>query len=166
MRGGVRVLSTELTCRGFAFAVLEGTENLVEWGGRRVSGDVSVFLGKLQVLIASYRPDALVFEEPAGSRRDSHGKEWLAWGEQYAADHDLGHYAVGRAELAAQFSETCGRRYPVAMQVGRLFPELAHQLPAPRRPWQSEAPALSTFIAVARGYAALRRLEREAKKTG
>lgn len=164
MRGGVRVLSIELTRRGFAFAVLEGSEDLIEWGGRRVVGDVSLFLGRLQQLVASYRPDALVLEEPAGSRRDERGREWLAWGEQFAADHELDHRVVGRTDLALHFPQTGGRRHPLAVQVGRLFPELAHRLPSPRRPWQSESPTMGVFIAVARGCAALKTLERGTSK--
>jgi len=160
MRGGVRVLSIELTRRGFAFAVLESSENLIEWGGRRVSGDVSVFLAKVKRLVALYRPDVLVVEEPAGSRRSAPGQERLAWGEQYAADHGIAHRSVGQRDLAKGFPGTNGRRHPVAVQVSRLFPELARRLPPPRRPWQSEALVMGIFLAVARGHAALRDIPR------
>jgi len=159
MRGGVRVLSIELTRRGFAFAVLESSENLIEWGGRRVTGDLSHFLAKVETLVGVYRPDVLVVEEPAGSRRNSRGQERLAWMEQYAADHGIRHRAVSRQDLANGFPDSDGRRHPVAIRVSRLFPELAQRLPPPRRPWHSEAPAMGVFIAVARGHAALRNPE-------
>ncbi len=36
----MRVVSIELAATGFAFAVLEGPERLIDWGGREVQGDV------------------------------------------------------------------------------------------------------------------------------
>src|SRR5690606_21024759 len=89
MRGGVRVLSVEVTGKGFSFAVLESTERLIDWGGREVRGDVSVFLEKLGRLIDRYRPDVIVLEEPAGSRKGARARERIVWAEQYAADEGL-----------------------------------------------------------------------------
>ncbi len=158
----MRVLAIELTPRGFAFAILEGSERLVDWGGRRVSGDTSIFLTKLEALVGRYRPDALVVEEPAGSGRDRRGREWLAWAEEYAADHSLRRYAVTRLTLQSHFTASGQTKHAIAQAVARLFPEIAGRLPAPRRPWQSEPPGLGIFIATARGWVVLRELEQRA----
>lgn len=157
----MRVLALELTARGFAFAVLEGSERFVDWGGREVRADtgVSVFLAKIRSLVNRYRPDALIVEEPAGSRRDRRSREWLAWAEQFASEHALGHYAVTNADVQRQFSVAGRSRYAIALGVARLFPELGRHLPERRGWWHTEPLVIGRFIAAARGWAALRDLE-------
>lgn len=162
MRRGLRVLSVEVTGKGFSFAVLEGTERLVDWGGREVAGDVSLFIGKLGKLIDRYRPDTLVLEEPAGSRKGTHVRERIVWADQYAADIGLARRAMRRDSPLLYFSETRLSKHELAVEVARQFPELAPRVPKPRKPWQSEARSIPVFVAVARGCAAVAEWERSA----
>ena len=162
MRGELRAIAIEITGRGFAFAVLEGPERLVDWGGREVKGDVSLFLAKLERLIERYRPDLLVLEEPAGSRRGGRAKEWLAWAEELAAKREVRSVAVSRDQLGARYAALGASKHEIATGIALQFPELAPYLPKPRRPWQSEPASLGVFIAVARGLSVLRRGDRAA----
>jgi hypothetical protein len=152
---GVRVLSVEVTSKGFAFAVLEGPERLVDWGGRDVHGDVSVFLKRLGGVVERYRPDTFVLEEPAGSRKGPRARDKLAWAEQYAVDCGLKTRAVGRRELAAYAPGAGCHKHDLAIAVARQFSELASNVPGPRKPWESETRAIAVFVAVARGCTAM-----------
>jgi hypothetical protein len=155
MRGGLRALSVEVTSKGFSFAVLEGTERLVDWGGHEVRGEIPAFLAKLGKVIDRYRPDVVVLEEPAGSRRGEKVRERLVWVEQYACDIGLSCRSVGRGVLLSYAPGAERRKHELAVTVARQFPELAGRLPRPRKPWQSEARAMATFVAVARACVAL-----------
>ena len=158
MGGLIRVLAIEPTRHGFQFAVLESGERLVEWGGRRVSGEVSVFLGKLSELMHRYRPDVLALEEPAGSSKGPRIVEALAWAEQLFADHELARCVLTDRKLWAHFSRRRASRQEIAALVAPLFPELGEP-PAPRRPWETESQRVSLFMAVARGVAAASAME-------
>ena len=159
MRRVDRIVAIELMSPGFAFAVLEGPERLIDWGGREVQGDVSVFLDKLGQLLDRYRPDALVLEEPAGSRRGNRGREWLAWAEELASDRRLSIHAVGPEEFRWRVPLIRKNRHAVATAVARQFPQLRPALPSQRKPWEAEPARIAVFVAIARAFAAFARSE-------
>ena len=148
----LRLLSIEVTPKGFAFAILE-REQLVDWGGREVSGDVSVFLHKLDALVRQYRPDVIVLEEPADSRRSRRSIEWLAWAEELAQKREIEARTLTWESLQHVFAIVGTTRYEIACAIAEQFPELAPDLPPQRQPWQHESPRLGVFIAVARALA-------------
>ena len=151
MRAVLRVLAIEVTHRGFSFAVLEGSERLIECGNRSAPRDTSVFLAKLTATVDRYRPDVLALEEPAGSKKGRVVRDHLAWAEQFAVDRSLRVVALPCRE---------GNKDRRAAEMARLFPELAPHLPKPRKLWQSEARGTAKFIAAERGLEALKHLER------
>lgn len=151
MGGAVRVLALEIAYRGFSFAVLEGSERLIDWGVKAFVGDTSVFLAKLSQVIDRYRPDVLVLEEPAGSRKGSRAKEHMAWAEQLAVERVLRVVAIPRCAVTKDDRAT---------ETARLFPELAPKLPPRRKRWESESRGIAQFVAVDRGLEALKHLER------
>ena len=159
MRRVERVVSIELTAHGFAFAVLEGPERLIDWGGRQVQRDVSVFLEKLKRVIERYRPDALVLEEPAGSRRGTRGREWLAWAEELGSERRLGLHAVSSEEFRRRVPLLRKSRHAVATAIAGQFPQLRPALPKKRKPWQAEPARIAVFVAIARALAAFARSE-------
>ncbi|MEO1631846.1 MAG: hypothetical protein AAFU38_13800, partial [Bacteroidota bacterium] len=144
------VLAFEVTSNVAAFAVVENTEKLVDWGGCSLGKDVSAFLVTVERLVSRYRPDVIVVEEPAGSRKGARARDRLAWIEQWAVDHDRRVRPVER-EAYLHFLEREGRtKYEVATRLGRLFPDLGKDLPPPRKTWQREPINLTYFVAVAR----------------
>src|SRR5579872_3855329 len=69
-----RILAIAPSTRGFGFAVLEGQDTFVDWGGRRgkKGGDKNAAsLAKVEELIAHFEPQVLVMEDTSaeGSRR-------------------------------------------------------------------------------------------------
>ncbi len=159
MRRVERIVSIELTAPGFAFAILEGPERLIDWGGREVHGDVSVFLDKFRRLLERYRPDALVLEEPAGSRRGERGREWLAWAEDLASKRGLGLHTIASEEFRWRVPLMRKNRHAVAAAIAGQFPQLRPALPDKRRPWQAEPARIAVFVAIARALAAFARSE-------
>ena len=159
MRRVERIISIELTAPGFAFAVLEGPERLIDWGGRQVQGDVSVFLDKLRRLLERYRPDAFVLEEPAGSRRSDRGREWLAWAEEFASERGLGLHAIASEEFRWRVPLMRKNRHAVAAAIAEQFPQLRPALPKKHKSWQAEPARIAVFVAIARALAAFARSE-------
>ena len=65
-----RVLSIYPCRRGFAFAVLEGRDRLVDWNVAQLGIDIDgEFVRRLQALIEKYRPRLVVFEDCSTGRR-------------------------------------------------------------------------------------------------
>lgn len=150
MGGLGRLVSIETTSKGFAFGVLEGPERLIDWGSRRVKGDVSTFLSKLGRVVDRYRPDGIVLEEPAGSRKGLRARSWLAWAEQLAVDRGLKAYPIERQILVSTVKIYGSTKHELACAIAEAFPELELHLPDRRKPWESEPRALAMFVAVAR----------------
>lgn len=146
----VRRLGIEVHSKGFAFIVLEDTERLIDWGGCMVKGHTPVFLERLARTIRRYRPDVLVLEDPAGSRKGQRARDWLVWGEQYAHDHELRAVAIHHSRFRP-YLLSCGEgKYDLARALARRFPELAERLPSPRQAWESEKSQVFVFVALGR----------------
>lgn len=154
MRGrltrGKRVLALELRSTACAFAVLEGPERLVEWGSRGITADVSRFLPKLAREVERYRPDVLVIEDAALTRKGERVKAHLVWAEQWAEDHELPWTAIARDDLLSWASHLGTNKETRARGIAELFPELATLVPPPRKVWETEAGRLSVFVAIER----------------
>ena len=159
MRGVERVLSIELTAPGFAFAVLEGPERLIDWGGRQIEGDVSVFLLKLGQLVDRYRPDALVLEDPALSRRGERGRKWLAWAEELGNKRSLRLHTIAAQEFRWRVPLIQKNRHSVAIAIAEQFQQLRPALPKKHKPWQAEPARIAVFVSIARALAAFARSE-------
>jgi hypothetical protein len=145
-----RLLALEVTSTQLSYAVLEGQEHLVEWGGHSITGDVSAFLPRLSREVERYRPDALVVEDPALSRKGQRVRDRLAWAEEWANEAGIACCAVP-AESFRDYALSFGAtKSGLAASVARLFPELASQVPKPKEIWQSEPKRLGVFVAVAR----------------
>lgn len=164
MRGITRYIGIEATSKGFCFAVIEDTERLIDWGGREVKGDTSIFIDKLSGLIDRYRPDVLVIEDPAGSRKGKTVQGWLAWAEEYAHERKIKPVAVSQDEFLAYTARYGSTKHETAARLARLFPELADLVPPPRKTWESEKRRMGIFVALERALlVAQRRQDRAAR---
>lgn len=145
-----RALALEVTSTQLSYAVLEGSEYLVVWGGHSVSGGVPSFLPRLKREVERYRPDVLVVEDAACSRKGRRVRDCLAWAEEWAAEHGVRCCAVPAEpfrEYALTFGET---KCDLASSVALLFPELGSRVPRRKEIWQSEPKRLGVFVAVVR----------------
>ena len=150
-QGDARVFALEIVSTQFAFVVLEGPERLVEWGGHGITSDESLFLTRLAREVERYRPDVLVIEDAALTRKGQRVRTHLVWAEQWASDHGYGWSSVSRERLAAYQASYGATKQERARALSEIFPELAPLVPRPRKVWEAEPKRLSTFVALLRG---------------
>ena len=155
-----RVLALELTSTTAGFVVLEGPERLVIWGSKGIDDDVSRFLPKLSREVLRYRPDVIVGEDPALSRKGSRVREHLVWCEQWSADHETPFISVSAGELRSWSEHLGPTKERRAIALARLFPEIRPLVPPPRKLWQAEAKRVNVFVALSRALYYYERSER------
>lgn len=148
----IRVLSIDPTSRGFGFAVLEGSDRLIDWGVVQArTGNNRQCLNRIDRLIERYRPCTLVIEETRReSRRGPRVRQLLISIKKLAAKRRMKLKAVLQRQVRLLSSQTgATTKYGIAELIAKRFPELAPHLPPPRKPWNSEAEMMAVFDAVA-----------------
>lgn len=157
----LRALALDPTTKGFAYAVLEGSTELLDWGlaQPRVNGD-SQSLRRIKVLLSRYEPELVVLEDGENSRRGARAKRFLAKAEALAREHGIEVRRISRTRVREVFKPSDTTKHGIALEVSRLFPHLASRLPRKRKPWMSEDERMSIFDAVSFGLAVLSAIER------
>jgi hypothetical protein len=153
VKGAVkRVLAIDPFSRGVAFAVLEGPENLIDWGIRSTGKANNEKAARLiEKLIDRYHPDVLALEnwEAAGARRCQRVDLLL----NYIASHEEGRVRVQlvsrRQILAIGPLPHASTKHGRASLLAERFPELQAFLPPVRRIWEAENPRINVFDALA-----------------
>lgn len=150
-----RILAIDPTSRGFAYAVLEGTERLVDWGLVQIGRGATTAPGRLESLLERYKPDLLVtgeyLLEPRRGRTMRpllEDAEALAWGRGIPTGR------ISRTAIALAFEGVGKTKHARAVAIVEHFPELLPRLPAPRKPWMSEDERMNIFDAIALALAA------------
>jgi hypothetical protein len=142
-------LALDTTSEGFAFAVLQGSETLLDWACSEVSKKKpQVWRGRVDKLLARYAPDLLVLPDVEDSRRGKWAKRFTLDVESFATERGITVRRVSRREVQERFVDSGTTKYEIAVAVVRLFPELASRLPRERKPWMSEDKRMSIFDAV------------------
>ena len=156
----LRVLALDPTTKGFAYAVLEGSAELLDWGlaQSRVKGDPQS-LRRIKALLDRYEPDLLVLEEGEGSRRGARAKRLLGKVEALARERGIAVRSVSRTQVREVFKLSGTTKHEIALEVTRRYRYLALRLPRRRKPWDSEPERMSIFDAVSFGLAALWAIE-------
>jgi hypothetical protein len=150
-----RVLAIDPTTKGFAYAVMEDRDHLLDWGIAYVNGGELARLKKIDSFLEGYVPDLLIIEDLGGSRRAGLGAlllqsiELRAWSKEVRVKH------VSRAAVRELFAETGVTKHDIAVALADRFPELRHRLPRPRKPWESEDERMGIFDAVSFALTAL-----------
>jgi hypothetical protein len=149
-----RLFAVDPTTKGFGYAVFELPFRLVEWGLAHVSGEKhSGAIVRFEKLLARFRPDALVLEdtEAPGSRRHPRVRRLIDALVKIARERGMAVHTIARSAVLTCFSAEEGpaTKYSVARRLVKHFPELAGQLPPPRKLWQSEDERMSIFDALA-----------------
>ncbi len=148
-----RVLAIDPTTKGFGFAILEGTERLVDWGVAHVDEPKHAHsLKRVDRLIQDYLPDVLVVEDAAGdgSRRCARVERLLRDTRTLAAKRRLKTRSFGRGAVRKAFASAgATTKEQIAGVLAAWYPELVLRLPPPRKPWMSEDERMSIFDAAA-----------------
>lgn len=142
-------LAFDTTSDGFAFAVLQGSDTLLDWACSEVDKKKpQAWRGRVEKLLARYAPDLLVLPDVEDSRRGPWAKRFTLDVESVARENDLAVRRVSRRDVQERFASSGTTKHEIAVSIARLFPELAPRLPRLRKPWMSEDRRMGIFDAL------------------
>lgn len=156
LSNSARVLAIDPSTQGFGFVVLEGRDQLIDWGTREALGarknEQSV--RRTQQLIEKYRPEVIVLEDTTAvtSRRHTRIVFLIRRLQKLAQAYKIRVRFVSKRAVYDYF--TMGDRInqrKLAEAIACLLPELASCLPQQRKPWMSEDPRVRVFGAAGMG---------------
>lgn len=149
-----RILAVDPCTKGFGFAILEGPENLIDWGVKEVNGNDknARCVERIEDLIAYYQPDIIVVEDftGKGSRRCVRIQDLIRDIARLAEQKRLRARRFSRSSVRESFSQFgASTKNEIATAIGKHFAELAPRVPPFRKCWMSEDYRMSIFDAVA-----------------
>ena len=147
-----RVLAIDACARGFGFAVVEGSDRLIDWGVKEVHrGKNSKSLALIKKLIEYYEPDLVVVEDctARGSRRRRRIRNLIQKLLTLCSATRMRTRSVPRLRVRKIFGAS--NKDEVAATIVQNFPELAPCQPRPRKAKHdfTEDSRMSIFDAVA-----------------
>jgi hypothetical protein len=150
-----RILAIDPCTKGFGFVVLEGPEQLIDFGLKvmpKGKDKNKKCLRQIAGLVDYYQPDSLVVEDYQAkeSRRRNRIRALLRDIELIAFENKVKFQKVSLQSVIKVFSpEASMTKYQVANHITSRFPQLKSYLPAARKPWMSEDERMRVFDAVA-----------------
>lgn len=146
-----RILGIDPFSRGVGFAVVEGPENLVDWGLKSTGrADSAKAIRMIEGLISRFQPDVLAIEDwnEIGSRRCDRVRKLL----DSIASHGRKSVRIrlvtaGQLRALGPLAEV-NTKYGRACFLAERFPELRAFLPHFRKPWMSEEDRMAIFDAL------------------
>src|SRR6266487_3906199 len=148
-----RVLAIDPTTKGFAYAVFEGSDFLLDWGLTQVLAERKneLCLKRVEALLVQYAPDAVVLEayDGKGSHRRPRVRSLIRSIKSFAARRHFRTRCFSRGEIRRAFAALAETtRHPIAEEIVRRFPQLTLRLPEVRKFYESEDERMSIFDAV------------------
>jgi len=149
----IRVLALDPFARGFGFVVLEGPQNLVDWGMKEARKNKTArSLEQIAALIEHYQPEVIVVEDhmDKGCRRCRRVRNFIQATIELAARRGVRTCQVSRRTVRKVFADSGARtKDEIAEVIAHRLPELAPRRPSVRQSWMSEAERMSIFDAAA-----------------
>lgn len=153
-------IAFDTTSKGFAFAVLQGSETLLNWACSEVKTKTRAqAYRRIATLAGRYDPGLLVLADVDDRRRGEWARTLALAVESFAREHGIAVRRVSRDEVQEEFAASGTTKHEIAVAITRLFPELESRLPPKRKTWMSEDSRMSMFDAVSFALVALRRGE-------
>jgi hypothetical protein len=149
----LRLLAVDPTTRGIAWALLEGTDTLVDWGtpiARPPKNERS--LGLVTELLDLCRPDVLVLEELEKGPLRTERVQFLLEAIEEVARVPV--RRISRRQAYAALGPEVRTKYQCALALVERFPALTPWMPHERKPWMSEDNRMNIFDALALATAA------------
>jgi hypothetical protein len=148
----ISILALTPSARGLGLAVLEGHDQLHDWGVKSGKGDKNkVAIKRVKELIASNRPEVIVLTDMKSAQRDPRikalNRQIIAVAKTHKIDVALfSDVQVKKVLLAGEK----GTRHDLAEVVAKRFSDqLAFHLPPKRDIYKSEDSRIDFFYAVA-----------------
>jgi Holliday junction resolvasome RuvABC endonuclease subunit len=148
----ISILALTPSARGIGFAVLEGHDQLHDWGVKSGKGDKNkVAIKCVKELIASNRPEVIVLPDMKNARRDPRIKALNRQIIAVAKAHRVSVALFSDAQVKKVLLAECkGTRHDLAEMVAKRFPDqLTFHLPPKRDIYKSEDSRIDFFYAVA-----------------
>lgn len=144
----VRVIGITSTSHGFAYAVLEGPTRLVDWGVYRLHSGHDAVISAFDRALVKNRPLFVALDRILSARKRLRGRLFVEAVERAALARRIMILDTDSRKATGEEKPT---RWRIAAEMARRFPEVAHKLPKPRKPWQSEDDRMGLFLALAAG---------------
>lgn len=150
-----RVICINPATRGFAYAVLESADDLVDWGlvHALVPSDANV-LSRVDAILTRSRADLLVLEDGRGTRRRERAQRLISKIGTLAKERELRVFRVSRSRVKEVLSPAKTKQ-EIAEAIANSYPALSPRLPRRRKPWEGEDSRMKIFDAVAFALAAI-----------
>ena len=151
----LRVLAVDPSTEVFGFAVLEGQEQLIDFGLKKIrqgKDKNTECLRRISAMIDRYQPDIVVVEDyqARGCRRRLRIRVLLRDIVLLASEAKIKPRKVSRLSVQKVFAQSGAlTRHQIATEIGKQFAELLPYAPGVRKPWLSEDKRMSIFDAVA-----------------
>jgi hypothetical protein len=157
LQGRRRVLALEIRSGRMGYAVFEDME-LIDWGTRWFRGKTSSSMpcvsARIRDLLTTYRPAVVAVRERKYPFASGNKRFVMMLGvirkeakRQRAKFTMLSAHSVERYFAALG----CTTKYTIATNLAQRFEHLSWKLPKPRKSYESEAPFMTVFDAVATG---------------
>jgi hypothetical protein len=148
-----RILSIDPIVPGIGFVVLEGPDNLIDWGIKLARGERdATCLRSVEALILRYKPNIIVVEhcQAKGCFRGQRAKELIEDITALARARRIKCRSIARLTVQKTFSKfNAFTKHQMALELVERFPELTRHLPRARKSWMSEDIRMSIFDAAA-----------------
>lgn len=168
-----RLLALDLRARRFGFAVLENQSKLLDWGVRSFGEDgenfKSTLSDRINTLIGFYEPFAAVtrlrkYHSSVSKKRFA---AVLASVRSESRRNSIRLFVITTHQVQRRFAENGqATKHEIATSLAKQFEELSWKLPLRRKSYQSEAPILTVFDAVANGIVFLESQTRSTPNVG
>ena len=146
-----RVFAVDPMVRGFGFAILEGPDLLIDSGLREIRHKKNpTCLKRIAELLKQYELDAVIVEDykGKGSRRCLRVQQLIQAIHSLATQRGIATYSFSREEIRnAFFRFEAFNKHQIATVITDHLPQLAHQLPPPRKIWRREDDRMNIFDA-------------------
>lgn len=146
-RRPLRVLSIDLTAKGFGFALLDAKVGLLDWGFCTIrASEDDRFMARLISRIDRGKPTALALENFAPTKGRENALRRRDMIIRLAAERRLGTCHVSRTIIRRFLGVTT--KAEIARCLAARFPELRSRMPPERKPWMTEDERMHIFDAL------------------
>ena len=146
-----RIFAFDPNTKGFGYIVLEGIENIIEWGVKdSLKNKNESSIGKIKSLLEFYQPDEMIVEDCSkNNRRHARVKQLITLSLKHAEKFNINTCLISNTSIKDYFKKlNCKNKHQIAQEIAKHYDVLKRILPPKRRIWMSEDSRMSIFKAV------------------